>query len=345
MDEEAIPMRPVRLVSFLVVGTLSCLAWWTNNTVLGGEVSDQIKSEILDWSRSLSSIHVSIVSSDAYSERQNTREFAIDGIKKFESLRHDSLSIDSDPDGLLRYFDGKAFNVYFPFSRRYEIAQRLVNDENLDKIRSNFFCEALGWWPAQDPSKRSTAVSPWYLDEIVANRELRVTFANDLEVHLEIPSVLKIEYDRGTRVIKKRTYWWGTPAKENGSFTFILGDYGLFAGVLLPQRIERYSSNPQLHTTHRLKYLSVNQPLDHFYSIEVLPGTIIVDRDTSRISQVPGGFDWLNGDLLSQIEHAVTDVPRSNNPIWLSIGVFASSIVCGIVFAAFFFGACFNVHK
>lgn len=70
---------------------------------------------------------------------------------RFESLFHEPFTAqDDDPASLVRFYDGRQFNAFYPFRRRYEISKRFAAAPYINKVKDCFFWECLGWWPPED---------------------------------------------------------------------------------------------------------------------------------------------------------------------------------------------------
>jgi hypothetical protein len=241
--------------------------------------------------------------------------FAARGEERYVSEWHgEAGSRDADSQAVLRFYDGRQFNVFNTYFRRYEITTRFAVPPFTDKIRSHAFMEVLGWWPAADrsPPPRQDVTRSFWLREALANAALRVAPLQQkinghwCHVVADDPPCDRLWIDSALGVVRRREL---LSTREAGDplVTFSLDEFQRVDGVVwLPYRMRRiyhpanYDIVLDVH-----QYVVNNTPEDRFTFMPP-PGTLIYDRDTDTSSQVPGGFATME-NVSGWIDRALAD--------------------------------------
>ena len=197
------------------------------------------------------------------------------------------------------FYDGKCFNIYFPYDRIYEVSRRHAHAPYTDKIHAQTIFATLAWWPPDDPSPPPKHDGRhFFLKDLLTHEPCRVRPFQEVvdgrRCHVvEVPGLdtLWIDGEAGTLIRRERLA--GSPPRPH--VTCELQQYKEVApGVLLPFRILRTlhfeGSRKALHEVLRYE---VNTVRDDQFTFTPGPGTLVGDRDTDTSYQVPGGLDLL----------------------------------------------------
>ncbi|MFH1300948.1 MAG: hypothetical protein ABIK07_07775 [Planctomycetota bacterium] len=266
---------------------------------------------------------------------------AAKGKKRFSSLWHGSEELrDLDLRTATQFYNGEVFDLFMHFTRRYETTQKYANEDYLWKVQQTMYFEALGWWPSTDDSSPPKQQGePDFLPDILKDPRLRLKGTKTIRDKecdvLEIPRLVRIYVDRK----------WGYPhqreqlRKEEGESepwaTIHFRDYEECNGVPIPRTIERIFPDHKLHTLAKVVSCQVNSVPDSIFSIELPPGTMVINRDTGESMQIPGGLDCMHR-LLDDVARRIPDRPskskKQSHPYFLMISLFAIGWFCATWF-------------
>jgi hypothetical protein len=226
---------------------------------------------------------------------------AAKGAARYESFWHEASGrMGNDPTSYVRYYDGKNFNLWQPYGRRYEVSVKYAIQPYLEKIQTCAFFECLGWWPKDDPTPPFRSLNePEFLTDIVRDRRLRLCPDSRVIdgvrcVGAEIPSLTRIWCDPEKGIVRRRERFYRRDGADVIFATYDLMDYREFAGgVWLPSRIQR--SLPEKHFTSLfvVESYEVNCSEEDWFGLSPPPGTLVYDRDNDTFRQIPGGLDGL----------------------------------------------------
>jgi hypothetical protein len=204
------------------------------------------------------------------------------------------------------FFDGDTFSVYYPLQRYYERSRANADEPYSWKLRSDFFLECTGWWPPGDAWRPPQAEShPHYLHLALETRDCRVAELQDLvdgaSCHvIEIPGGDRIWVDPSIGwAVRRREKYWPSMGKKRAFYE--LTDYREEEpGIWLPRGLRRNvfaattDANGDQDTRADVERVEVNRAADTLFRFTPTPGTLINDRDTGEIKQVPGGLEHVD---------------------------------------------------
>lgn len=227
---------------------------------------------------------------------ETTHVFACQGQKRRVHFWHGQSTWSADPRNLLQIYDGETFNVFFFDSLRYEVANRVVNEGHLSKVRTNFFYEAIGWlpeWFQPDNLQRAElGYLPWVLDDerlrLYESRQLRGTNC----AIVGIPTVVNLWIDENNgRILRKEFFTHDEDGRSMMAATYTLQNFQeVLDSVFLPTLVSRkFPTHAAPDAVHTCVYDQVNQVPDLAFQFRPPPGSIVVDRDSDSFHQIPGG--------------------------------------------------------
>jgi hypothetical protein len=239
-------------------------------------------------------------------------ELCAHGVKRSVSLWHlDAKTQEQDMRASHAVYDGENWDVLRFYFRRLEVSRRFAKPPYTDKIRSSAFFELLGWWPPGDSSRPLRPHGfPLMLNELLEIEAVSVLPDKvrigdsicdvvDFQVGAERSCRLYIELDRCI-VLRKEALLKGEVQFRADYLNF----REVIPGVLLPFEIRRFLNHPNSESVYSVASYSVNRPDEMSFTLPREPGTLIVNRDTGKIDQIPGGFEL--------IEKSIAFIPKTD---------------------------------
>jgi hypothetical protein len=237
---------------------------------------------------------------------------AASGCQRFIEIVHFGAGFppELDPGYSKGYFTGKTLNVFFPSLRYCETQKGNDVVARAWKLRVNFLLECLGWWPPADETNPPKRDHPFFLHEALAENAFTVLprqeeiDGHSCHVLLRL-GVDKVWLDPAIGfAARRRELYAGKPSVL--AILYELSDYREAApGIWIPWSLRRVfydtrhaapASTPLIDkdTVCTMLRAEVNQvPLDQF-DFAPPPGTLVQNRDTGEMIQVPGGLDFLD---------------------------------------------------
>jgi hypothetical protein len=235
------------------------------------------------------------------------------------------------------YFTGETLDVYYPSLGYYETSRKNAHTPYAWKVKSAFLWECLGWWPPDDDSKIPDQGRTFFLHTALAQKGYGVLPRQELVdgvwCHVvELPGVDKLWLDpaRGFALLRRERFT-GTPPVP--TFRYELSDYREVApAVWLPYKLRRVifaahksgetSPRIQMDATGTVVDAEVNQVPEDFFQFTPPPGTLVQDRDTRQMTQIPGGLailDAITDKALARLTLAASHRPGAvsvSAPAW-----------------------------
>lgn len=214
-------------------------------------------------------------------------------------LRKHQRGDDADPLEHLSIYDGKSFNVYYPYNRIYEVSQQYAREPYTDKVRSDTFFEILAWWPPDDPSTPPRLEGrSFFLKDLLVEPKCQVRPQQEvIQGHLchviEVPGLDRLWIDPQLGVVVRRERLTGDPPAAFVTYEF--QDFKeVAAGLWLPFGATRIlHTDGSRKTVHRVLSCEINDVADSTFSLTLQPETLVCDRDTDGSYQVAGKYDLL----------------------------------------------------
>lgn len=323
---------------FIVVLSLPIAVY--GQSTMQVELSD-VTQKVSRWNDSIKSLCVRIENQHLNNPSDDivTIVTAAKGKKRYYSSWHGPEELkDLDPRTATQFYDGKVFDLLFHYIRRYETTARYANEDYLWKVQQSMYFEAIGWWPSTDDSSPPTTKGePCFLPDILSDPRLhlngtKVIRGNSCHI-LAIPNVLRMYVDSKSGVIHQREQVREKDGKQKVWATLEFRDFRECNGVLIPHTIERIISGVELHTLATVTSCQVNSVPDSLFTIKSPPGTMVVNRDTGEVIQIPGGLDcmdYLLDDIARHISNRSTRPYSKAYSFILMLGLFALGWVCAM---------------
>lgn len=301
---------------------------------------DEIRAALLSAHSSLRRLKATVRSGGARDALPTAiNVVAAAGESRYELSWHATYAVpDDDPLAIERFYDGRNWNLFQPYERRYEVSRRFAIPPYIDKVRLSVLFDALAWWPPDDPSEpprsHGTAV---FLQDMISDPRCAVTGLAAVEGGLvchrvEVPGEFVFWYDAALNVIRRRRDVCHIAHRDTTvTVEYRLMDFCEVApGIRLPQTIHRRMPHSNVETWHAVAGYAVNDDVpDSQFAFDPPAGTLVYDRDTDTSRQIPGGVDWLSHvakrvERLSAQSRGVTD---HSLPIWYRS---AAAFLCGM---------------
>lgn len=232
------------------------------------------------------------------------------------------------------FYDGIHFTTYGPVQHNYEVTKRFAVEPNTEKIRGHGFWDALGWWPEDDSSPPpSYGGRTYFIRHILADPNCRVADTQELIderwCHLvEVPGAWRLWIDVPRAVLLRRECFVGPESRLLSRCE--LRDYKEVSdGIELPFLMVRAIPAGGVTGIFTVDEYHVNDVSDDLFRFRPPPGTLIVDRDTDKWHQVPGGLECLD-DICDQVVRWSAGPSRGQDKSLAS----RAHIVFGMVLAA-----------
>ncbi|WP_417393245.1 hypothetical protein [Gimesia sp.] len=332
-----LPIAPV--VSLLIIVYHSGVYGQATQQVSRSDVIKRIRN----WNDSINSLSVRIESQhlNDTSDDVVTLISAAKGKKRFSSLWHGPEELkDLDLRTESKFYNEEVFDLFIHFSRRYETTIKYANEDYLWKVQRSMYFEALGWWPPTDDSHPPNRNGePDFLPDILSDPRLqlngtKIIRGKNCDV-LEIPRLVRIYVDRKWGVPHQREQLRENDGPSDPWATFYFHDYEECNGVPIPRTIERIFPDHKLHTLAKVISCQVNNVPDSFFSIELPPGTMVINRDTGEATQIPGGLDCMHrllDNVAKRIPVRRSESNQQSLPYPLMISLFAIGWFCATQF-------------
>jgi len=239
------------------------------------------------------------------------RVVVADGPRRFVESTHSTLdhAAELDLERNQVIFDGKTLVDYHP---------ALLYCERFDKqaprfawkARYEFFFECTGWWPPDDRDPDPVARDPFLLHEALADNRARVlprleSVGGAWCYVVERPGLDKWWLDSALGFAPRQREWrHSQPAGRLARYQ--LSDHReVVSGVWLPWRLHRvvYERNRMtradplpviMDAVATVLRVEANGVPAGRFRFNAPPGTLLVDKDTDEVSQVPGGLSFLD---------------------------------------------------
>ncbi|MGH7138443.1 MAG: hypothetical protein ACREHD_22050 [Pirellulales bacterium] len=252
---------------------------------------------------------------------------AAKGESRYVALLHVSPGrIAEDPNEFMSFYDGRWWNVYFPYRRRYETSRRFAVHPHTAKARAHPFFECLSWWPADDVSERPRFLHlgnrSLFLADVLASDECRVLPHQELVsgrlCHVvELPERDKLWIDAGRGILLRRQLMIRAAGRSRLIAEYELSDYRRHHdGIWLPHRIRRLTPQTERTLSYQVVAYQVNQVSDDLFDFVPPAGAIVYDRDTDTWRQVPDGLSHL--DDVARRARAFAAEPAKSHRKWSS---------------------------
>lgn len=164
---------------------------------------------------------------------------AAKGFLRRHGRYHLNEPIEDDPSAEVQILNG-GFDVYYPFSRRYEKAKVQVRPEHTIKIYAATPFELLAWWPPGDTTSRPRVHGrSFFLKDVLEDQRCTVRpsleQASGLWCHvIEIPGLEALWIDGETGVLLRREC---RATEKRSPIVYEFGDFQDFGnGIILPRR-------------------------------------------------------------------------------------------------------------
>jgi hypothetical protein len=242
--------------------------------------------------------------------------------KRVAEYRHASggLGIDLDLRPVRVFYSESAILSLNLVTHYLEQSRKIARELASYKSRAEIYMECTSWWPPDDTSAapRKAAAppdksEPYFLHEALV--QPGYTISADMKMvddHpcwlIERPGLDKIWIDPSVGYqIRRREWYFGTPAVISSIYT--CGDFAETESGWLPRRASRllfdlreptHSDRPPILNESHLVVSSVrvNSVPDRAFEYVPEPGTLIENKDTGTLTQVPGGIAVLD-DILA----------------------------------------------
>jgi hypothetical protein len=238
--------------------------------------------------------------------------FAARGPFRFEETTHASTLIpyELDVNQNLVFLTEDSLTIFYPLTRYCETSERHAHTHYAWEVKAPVYLECLGWWPPDDKTKLPEEDSPLFLSKALAKEGWRilphqVRIDNIWCYVLERPGVDKLWLDPSIGfALRRRERYSGRPAVTFAHYE--LSDYREAApGIFLPWMLRRRVFNPRLISKDGLPSMTfesvcrvirteVNHVQPQLFRFTPPPGTLIKDLDTLKVTQTPGGLEWLD---------------------------------------------------
>jgi hypothetical protein len=215
-----------------------------------------------------------------------------------------------DTNHHLVYFTGRTLDVFYPFDRYYQISEQNAKSEFSWKVRADLYLQTLGWWPPNDNTDPpNPGGSPLFLHEVLAQSDCRVLpnqerFNGDWCHVVERPGLEKLWIDPTIGFSLRRRERYARP-KSILHTRYELWDYREvsteiwipfgFRRIIYDTRQAAATATPPVrsHAECTVEDVEVNQLSETLFRFTPPPGTLIDNRDTGEVKQVPGGVSFL----------------------------------------------------
>jgi len=253
----------------------------------------------------------------------------------------------------------KRLSRYWPLSREYEFYEKLARAEFSQKNRSEMFMESIAWWPPGDQSDcpekyhdvgKKTA--QFFLHTLPLLSEYRLLdhlepVEGCLCYVLERPGFDKMWLDASVGYgLRRREWYFGSPPQLSAAY--ILSNYReCEQGLFLPMKVQRilyaFSENsrmpePRVEQESLLKVLTaeVNVCRDELLQFEPPAGALVENRDTGKVSQIPGGLDVLDDVAVLAQKRKSIFIREGIIPIVSSNMKMSKEVIAAVCVCAFF---------
>jgi hypothetical protein len=240
------------------------------------------------------------------------------------------------------FYDGRSWNAFFPFNRFYETSRRFADPEHTLKVRGEAYLECLAWWPPDDTSEPPTLDGRrFFLHEVLKKEPCRVLaeqeWIDGRWCHvIEVPGYDRIWLDKSGLVVQRYCYQGD---ERRPIMRYELSDFRSVApNIQLPYSVRRVQYSVRdwdvLYDMHyRVIHCEANSVPESQFSFTPGPGTIIYDRDTDTVTQVPGGLDLIELSAARVSQRISGSAPIvGTHP--LSVGI---SMTAGLVAGCLFY--------
>jgi hypothetical protein len=230
----------------------------------------------------------------------------VKGRRRLLEVTHTNSEVGAkdDPQHGISLYDGVSFNAAYPLERVYEVSVKKALPVYTIKVRGNPVQECLGWWPAADTSEPPEFDGrPFFLRASAPPRRSKDRPGTE-EVHgrrclvVEVDDLDVLWIDAATGNLMRRVHYFD--ASRRFAMEYDLSDFRpVAAGLELPHLlIRRFVQNEPREVRAENRYAvsgyEVNNVTEAAFAYTPPPGTLIHDRDTDYLTQVPGGLDLLD---------------------------------------------------
>ena len=259
----------------------------------------QIRSAVERIHQRIKSLVIEVRSTNVPAKNNNWVRTVVAVKDQCRARLFEHVGREEDPRECFSFYDGRMFNVYYPYLRVYEVSQRFAKPPFIDKLRTDAFLEVLGWWPPDDPSPPPKVEERhFFVKKVLSEEACRVRpFQEVVEgrrCHIvEVPYLDALWIDAAAGIVVRRERRAGVPPRP--CITYEMKDFREVApGIVLPfvaKRVLHFEESRQ--TLHEVLRYEVNNVLDSQFTFCPGPGTLVSDRDTDTVQQIPGGLDFL----------------------------------------------------
>jgi hypothetical protein len=242
----------------------------------------------------------------------NRTVFAAKGMFRFASYSHFTTGVPDELDVEQNqvFFTGDTLDVYYPLKAYYETSRESARLPSSWKVRAEFFLECLAWWPPTDGTTPPGEQERFYLHDALRQPGCRVLPHQEkidgAWCHVvERAGVDKVWLDPALGFAMRRREW-AVARPPLLCAHYELSDYReARRRVWIPWRLRRVLYRATGAATDSggvvdkdvvctMVRVEVNQVEDSIFRFAPPPGTLVEDRDTGEIRQVPGGAALLD---------------------------------------------------
>ncbi len=235
---------------------------------------------------------------------------AAHGALRFAEITHydQVFSAEADLDHHFVFFNGRSLDVYYPALGWLQTSRHDVDGVHAWKVRSPFLMECLGWWPPHDGTELPLAGVPFFLHDALAQPDCVVApWQEQVEGEwchvVERPGADRLWFaaGRGCSLVRRERFA-GDPSVRVALIE-LRSQREVAPGLWLPFDVHQVLFEPEqpsgrlvpFEETHcRVLRVDLSRA-DHIaFHFEPPPGTLVEDRDTGIMTQVPGGIGFVD---------------------------------------------------
>ena len=207
------------------------------------------------------------------------------------------------------YCTGNELNVFYPNGAYFEISKHNASQPFAWPVRAEFFLVCLGWWPPGD-STTPPGDPGYFLHEALKRPHYGVSRLQEVMdgawCHVvEYPGRDRIWLDPAAGfAMRQRMCFSGDPPRLK-QIIRARDFHEVEAGVWLPFSLERVAYDPtrcddsgapavELAVQCSLLKAEANKVRDEDFHFSPPAGTLVQDRDTGEMWQIPGGLELLD---------------------------------------------------
>ncbi|HUY31749.1 MAG TPA: hypothetical protein VMV69_03140 [Pirellulales bacterium] len=240
--------------------------------------------------------------------------FAVKGRLRFRDNVHFDARFPAatDLNHTQQYFTVEAFDYFVQHSRVYEISHDAATQHYPWKVRADTFIDSCGWWPVDDdPSTDETAAVAVHLRFVLVHPKYVLREKSEyVDGHpcyvVENRGIDRLWLDpaRGFALRKRERYdpiSGSTLYRQRMSgFKSVATSGELEHGLIwfpMFASLQSLKVGEQANSEMRVETLKLNQVDEGVFRFVPPAGTLVLDRDSGKCRQVPGGRDLLDDSV------------------------------------------------